>query len=133
MAHQLDTDILSFLLKGSANIMQRFTPYLVEEGTIHLSVITVYEVKKGLYHVNSQRKLNAFNRFLDDCTVHQVTREIADFAAAVKGKLMQEGKGIDHPDMLIGATALHNGHILVTNNTQHFEVIPGLQLENWTK
>ena len=33
--------------------------------------------------------------------------------------------------MLIGATALHENLIVVTGNTNHFERIPNLRIENW--
>jgi len=34
-------------------------------------------------------------------------------------------------DLIIGATALHEDLILVTDNVKHFSRIPGLRIENW--
>jgi tRNA(fMet)-specific endonuclease VapC len=35
-------------------------------------------------------------------------------------------------DILIGATALEKGLIMVTNNVNHFGRIPNLTIDNWT-
>jgi len=41
------------------------------------------------------------------------------------------GKPIGPYDLLIAATALANGLVLVTHNTREFMRIPGIQLEDW--
>ena len=38
----------------------------------------------------------------------------------------------DHFDVLIAATALVYNLVLVTNNTKHFVVYEGLEVEDWT-
>jgi predicted nucleic acid-binding protein len=44
---------------------------------------------------------------------------------------MDQGLVMDVPDLLLAATALVRGMIVVTHNTQHFTHIPGLQLADW--
>jgi len=34
-------------------------------------------------------------------------------------------------DLIIAATALEHGRVLVTGNTLHFAWVPGLKLSNW--
>lgn len=41
-------------------------------------------------------------------------------------------RDVDIEDILIGATALARGMIVVTNNLDHFQRIPRLQVEDWT-
>lgn len=41
------------------------------------------------------------------------------------------GQLLDDFDILIAATALEHGLIMVTNNTKHFNRFPDLQLEDW--
>ena len=43
----------------------------------------------------------------------------------------QTWKMIDDFDLLIGATAIANGLILVSENEKHFVRIPEIKLENW--
>jgi len=45
--------------------------------------------------------------------------------------LRKSGKPIDDFDLLIGATAIANDLILVTNNIKHFENLKKIKLENW--
>ena len=47
--------------------------------------------------------------------------------------LEKSGQKIGDMDMFIAATALEEDLILVTGNTDHFERIPGLRIENWMK
>ena len=49
----------------------------------------------------------------------------------IKAGLERAGRTLDDADLLIGAIALASKGTLVTNNTSHFEDIPGLRLENW--
>jgi tRNA(fMet)-specific endonuclease VapC len=52
--------------------------------------------------------------------------------ASEKARLRKIGEPIDNFDLLIGATAVHHGLTLVTNNTKHFQRIQGIQLQDWT-
>jgi predicted nucleic acid-binding protein len=49
--------------------------------------------------------------------------------------LWADGRNSGHPrddaDLIIAATALEAGRVLVTGNTQHFAWIPGLRLADW--
>jgi len=52
-------------------------------------------------------------------------------AATIRTQLKQEGQPIGFYDLLIGATAFANGHILVTANIKDFSRISELKSENW--
>ena len=47
--------------------------------------------------------------------------------------LFRSGKIVDDADILIGATAIDNKFVMVTENVKHFENLPGITLENWVK
>ena len=40
---------------------------------------------------------------------------------------------IEEFDMLIGSSAVHHGYVMVTENLDHFERIPGIEIENWVE
>ncbi len=44
-----------------------------------------------------------------------------------------KGLIIDDFDILIASIAIANNFILVTNNTDHFKRIEGLQIQDWLK
>jgi len=66
----------------------------------------------------------------DEFTVLPISRAIRLFASE-KARLWNIGMKIDDFDLLIGATAVYHGLVLVTNNTKHFERMQSLRLENW--
>lgn len=57
----------------------------------------------------------------------------ANRAAEIYADLKKKGQPIGHTDCLIARIALVNGLQVVTNNTDHFERIDGLELINWLK
>ena len=51
----------------------------------------------------------------------------------IKTALERKGIPIGPNNLIIAATALANNAVLVTNNTNEFNRVDGLQIENWTK
>jgi tRNA(fMet)-specific endonuclease VapC len=50
---------------------------------------------------------------------------------SLKADLEARGEPLDDLDLQIASIAVENDLALVTNNTRHFQRIPGLRLENW--
>ena len=67
--------------------------------------------------------------------IHVIPITDADFmqASQIYANLRRDGRLIEDADIFIGASALNNNAILVTNNEEHFSRIAGLKIENWTK
>ena len=57
--------------------------------------------------------------------------EAAGRAGDIRAALESRGQPIGLEDILIGATALANGLVMVTRNLKHFERIDGLVVESW--
>ena len=51
----------------------------------------------------------------------------------IRNELQARGKIIGNMDMLIGAQAVSNNLILVTNNVKEFERIDGIKIANWIR
>ncbi|MFN4254304.1 MAG: type II toxin-antitoxin system VapC family toxin [Saprospiraceae bacterium] len=127
----LDTDTISFFIKGNPNVALRMEQYFDHFGYLNLSVVTYYEIKNGLLFRDAHRQLTDFEAFVQDCQILPVTTEIADLAAETYAALRRQNQIIGHTDVLIAATALHHSFAVVTNNQNHFQRIPGLPLDNW--
>lgn len=54
-------------------------------------------------------------------------------SAELYSSLRQSGNTVDDIDLLIAGVAIENELTLVTNNENHFGLIPGLKIENWKK
>lgn len=127
----LDTDTISFFIKGNVGVAHRLEQYFDHFGYLNVSVITYYEIKNGLLFRDAHRQMEAFDGFIETCRILPVTTEIADLAANTFAELRRKNLMIGHTDVLIGSTALHHNLAVVTGNQNHFQRIPGLQLENW--
>ncbi|MDP2992232.1 MAG: PIN domain nuclease, partial [Deltaproteobacteria bacterium] len=77
--------------------------------------------------------LSHIRDFLRKVTVLSFDEKAADRFGQVKATLRKSGEIIEDFDILIASIAIVQNAVLVTNNTNHFERIPGLHLENWLK
>jgi len=62
-----------------------------------------------------------------------ISESIIVLAADLYAGLKRRGQLIGDNDLLIAATALHQGWSLATGNVAHFSRIPGLVIDDWTK
>jgi tRNA(fMet)-specific endonuclease VapC len=99
---------------------------------IAVSTVTVAELFYGAY--KSQRVEENVDRIKAFIGLVEILDFDFPFSVAfgqLKAYLMQTGQILLDADLMIAATALHTGRVLVSNNTRHFGRIPGLTLENW--
>lgn len=98
-----------------------------------ISEITLAELRFGVENSQQiEKNQKALDNFLTEIMVIPIFQAIG-FYAKEKARLRQSGKTIDEFDLLIGATAVTYGFVMVTNNTDHFARIQGIKLEDWTK
>jgi tRNA(fMet)-specific endonuclease VapC len=128
-AYLFDTDTCVFRLRRMFGIDQRISQ--VHKRHRFVSEITVAELRFGAERCDQRNEqMLLVDAMYDEFTVLPITPAIRIFAAE-KVRLWNIGQKIADFDLLIGATALYHGLILVTNNTRHFERMPSLRLENW--
>jgi tRNA(fMet)-specific endonuclease VapC len=127
----LDTDILSALMRGNPAVTAKARAYLAEHGTLAFSIITRYEILRGLRAKHATSQLQAFDRFCETCLILPLTDETVVRPADIYAALRQSGEPIGDADILIAATALGHGLAVVTNNEAHFRRISGLDVANW--
>ena len=88
-----------------------------------VSVIATLEFLEGY-----QRPADG-ERFLDPFPQLPVTMQVARTGSRIRRELRRKGEMIGDFDILIAATALEAGQIMVTDNARHFERIEGLVVE----
>ncbi len=126
----LDTDHCVFLLRRHPGVCEELKRRGSQEAC--LSIISVGELLFGAYwSARPDSNVIAVNRLLDSTVCCPLTRSTMDRFARIKADLIHRGQKLEDPDILIAATALENNLILVTHNTEHYERIAGLQLEDW--
>ncbi len=129
----LDTDILSYYLRGDENVVKNLENYMLDFEIIEISIITYYEVVSGLLYKNALKQIEIFNSFISENIVIPLTEESCEISGNIYSKLRQGGDLIDDIDLLIAGIAIENEMTLITNNESHFRRIPGLKVENWKK
>jgi tRNA(fMet)-specific endonuclease VapC len=127
----LDTDILSALMRGTPSVLTRAKQYLTKHAEFTFSLITRYEILRGLKAKHASTQLMAFDAFCFQNKVLPMTDAIIVHAADIYAELYSRGQLISDADILIAATAREHDLVLATNNTSHFDRIPGLLIDNW--
>jgi tRNA(fMet)-specific endonuclease VapC len=131
MGFLIDTDTVIFSLKGNESVNANFR--LQRDAPKMLSVITygelVYGAKKS---ARVDKNLAVVRRVAELFPIIDVTPAIMDTFGDLKAGLQKRGKPLDDMDLLIAATAMNYGLVLVTNNLKHFKRIKGLDLVNWS-
>ncbi len=130
----LDTDILSNLMRRapSTTLIAKLASVPPEQQ--FTSSITLGELIYGACRLRARTR-NLLEQ-LEGILLPNLAVLPFDAAAArrygeVRAELEGRGVLLGDADLRIGAIALARGLIVVTGNTQHFERIPELPVENW--
>lgn len=90
------------------------------------------ELRTGaLKSSNPTKSLLILDKFLMPFEVIPFDSLCAKHYGRIRTSLEQAGKRIGWNDLLIAATAVAHGAVLVTNNVREFKRIPELSLESW--
>jgi tRNA(fMet)-specific endonuclease VapC len=127
----LDTDILSAVMRQHLSALAHARAYLAVHDHFTFSIITRYEILRGLHAKKAATQLAAFELLCDVSRILPLTDAIVIRAAMIYADLHQQGTLIGDADILIAATGLEHGLVVVTNNQRHYQRIAGIQLENW--
>ncbi len=128
----LDTDILLEIMKGrDAELERQASAYLAAYPSFTISIITRYEVLRGLKVRSNERQAGIFEDWCRINIVLGLDDDIIVKAADIYSELRRMGQLISDADILIAATAIVHRLVMVTGNTQHFRRISGLSVENW--
>ena len=127
----LDTDILSAIMRREMAAIVRSIDYLAAHSQLSISIITRYEVLRGLKAKNAQTQLAQFEILCQSLQIFPINDSIIVRAADIYAALRQSGQLIGDADILIASTALEHGFVLATNNEKHHGSIAGLTLDNW--
>ena len=102
----LDTDILSALMRGEPAVVARATTYLAQYQRFTISVITRYEILRGLKAKGAVEQNRRFDQFCARNEILPITEPIIIQAADIYADLYKRGQIVGDADILIAATAL---------------------------
>jgi len=130
MKFLLDTSFVINYLRHGGRWQEKIAT-LRARGEFEVSVITYGELYYGsLLSGNPIKEKEKYESFLEnfEVAVIPLATEIVKIYAQTKLTLEKKGERLDDFDLLIGATALADGVILVTDNIKHFVRFPKLEV-----
>lgn len=131
MKYLLDTCVISDFVKGDTNtltMLKRVSPH-----DIAISSVTVMEIQYGLVLNPNRAKIiePIIRDLLKSITILEFDSNDAMKTASIRACLKQRGQPIGSYDILLAGTALSHNLTFVTSNTNEFNRVDGLVLENW--
>ena len=131
MIYALDTNIVSYILKGNTALNEQLNSVTKSGNKVVIPLMVYYEARRGLLNNNAMNKMRIFEKLCAKLKVNNLTTSDMDIAAAIYDKHKRSGTMIDDADILIAAQCINNNYTLITNNVKHFDNIDDLIFENW--
>lgn len=130
LKYMLDTDSVSFALRGHGNVGTRILDHKPSE--LCISAITLVELRFGAHKRESKKLHKLIDTFAESLAPQDFDTDAADEYGRLAADLAKRGTPIGAFDAMIAAHALAKKLTLVTNNERHFRKVLGLKIENWT-
>lgn len=128
----IDTDILSYYMKGQSNVVENFDNHVNEFGFVFISRITIIEILGGLKSKNADSQITKLKALIAKHKILDTSEMSAEISSNIFAQLQKVGKHSGNYDILIAGIAIANNLTLVTNNEKDYENIQDLEIANWT-
>jgi len=131
IGYLIDTNMITAILKRNENVNRKLDKVSSQEKEVFISCITFYEIKRGLLYAKATRQLSEFEQL---CNKYKVVLlddlQIIEKATEIHADLKRKGTPIQDADVLIAATAIVKGLIVVSNDSDMLRVA-GVTVEDW--
>lgn len=118
-------------MRGERNIAAKFTEIGIEH--LFISEMTLGELLYGAQCSDKpSENLSSVHVFCQYITIASTANVWNEFAIQ-KAILRKKGQLIEDADIIIGATAIANSMVMVTENDKHIGRLNGIVVENWAK
>jgi tRNA(fMet)-specific endonuclease VapC len=135
----LDTDVLTLIQNGDPAAARVQARIATSGRTPYVTIVTLEEQFRGRLagcaRAKTPEQYETASRLLRVTFVDYVGRNLLDFdnRAVTEFKRLKQLKiRIGTMDLRIASIALANAAILISRNLQDYQLVPGLQVEDWT-
>lgn len=129
LRYMLDTDIISYALRGEGNAGARILEHRPSE--LCMSAVTLAELRYGAELRGSAKLHKLIDAVMTNISVAPFDADCATRFGELEAELVKRGEQIGSFDTMIAAHALTLGVTLVTNNTKHFLRVGSIDVEDW--
>lgn len=120
----LDTTTIIDHLRANIKVNSRLEKMGERGDVAGCCCINIAEIYAGMRKKEKEKT----DRFIESLYYFEVTREVAKLAGELRQKHGQKGKTLATTDVIIAATAMAYGLILITKNVEHYP-FPELEFE----
>jgi tRNA(fMet)-specific endonuclease VapC len=133
MKYALDTDIISYFLKGT----QKKVIDAIEKTNPNDLCTTIFNFSELLFGAKLRLRKNSklfytINNFLKELEILHFDIISAEIFAGMKAQLYKKGSPLADLDLLIASICVSHNAKLITHNTKHFKRISELEIEDWS-
>ena len=128
----LDTNIVSYWIRGDSNIISRLMYWAPCE--LAISAITLAEILYGIEKslIKKEQRRYKIDSICSQLNILTFDDNAAQQYAIVRADLEKYGVPISERDLQIAAIALAHELFVVTHNTKEFSRVKGLSVEDWS-
>ena len=129
----LDAATLAAVAKGRLPVVLELAK--LKPGEVNLSVVSQLQAETGLrLEPRAQARYGGLLKdFIGAVRVIDFGRVEAQQASQLAGYLAQQGETLSGFELILAATALAHGLTLITEDTQRYLSVPGLNVDNWLR
>ncbi len=128
----LDTSFIVDLLRGKKSAVNKINELEAESIATNISAPSIFELFVGL---SLTKKPSVEKKKIMDVLISwgnlALDSDSAVIAGKIHGELINEGQMIDPEDSMIAGIAIKHNESVLTRNTNHFNRIPDLQVEEY--
>jgi predicted nucleic acid-binding protein len=125
----IDTSVLIATERGDLDYKEWWSDI-----SVYISCITITELLIGVHRANTEARRIKRAAFVEHIVAGIMNlpfdEEAARIYAQISASLFVQNITLGVHDMLIGATAISNGHKVLTMNEKDFKRIPGLEVSS---
>lgn len=131
MRYMLDSNAVSFLMRGHPQLTQRIES--VSMSSLCISAVTRGELLFGLAKHPQAKLESAVTEFLKRVDTLPWDGAVADRYGSIRADMVRCGNVLAPLDMMIAAHAAATNAILITNDSAFQLAAPDIHIEDWTK
>ena len=134
MGSLIDSSIFIAAERGDLALRSALAVLPMDEGDLFISAVTVFELLHGVHRASAEKRAvrEAFvENALQTFPILAFDEPAARIFASIDAPLSAAGNRLPVEDLMIAATALANGHEVVTRDLRSFPRVPGLKWVKW--
>jgi tRNA(fMet)-specific endonuclease VapC len=131
MIYYLDTNaVISVTKEKNMELAKKIHSF--QRSKIKVPSMVRGELLTGAHKSNNAETMKITLDFIDMFETIAFDEHASEIYARVRASMEKKGNIIGSNDLIIAATVMSRGGVLVTNNTKEFERVEGLQIEDWS-